>query len=140
MRRAVMLVIAVIITFAAMLSWSWPYITMNFAGSAHYTELEKREYEFYTPDLLKKMPRISSRYDFDYANITGPASQIFAMRFYDINDSSRVDEYLKSVGYLKQERCHIEAECWHGMNPEETVTVSTLEDSKVLLVSVIYNF
>jgi hypothetical protein len=140
MHRPIKRAIAVIVIISAMLSWFWPYITMNFAGRAHYTEIEKRKYEFYTPELLKRMPRISSRYDFDYVNVTGPASHIYSIRFYDINDSSRVDEYLKSARYLKQKRCHVEAACWQRKNSEEIVTVSHLTGSNAILVSVISNF
>lgn len=130
----------VVVLVAAALMWGWPYVQMEFAGSAHYTEQDKREYEFYTPDILKQMPRISSRYDFDFANITGPASHVYAIRYYDVVDSEKIDRYLDSLGYKKQERCHIEAVCWLGSDPQEIVTVSTLENPKSLLISVIYNY
>jgi hypothetical protein len=86
------------------------------------------------------MPRISSRYDFDFANITGPASHVYAIRYYDVVNSEKIDLYLGSLGYKKQERCHIEAVCWLGSDPQEVVTVSTLENPKSLLISVIYNY
>ncbi|MBS1204098.1 MAG: hypothetical protein H6R25_997 [Proteobacteria bacterium] len=54
MSRSLKLLTMVIVLIAAALIWSWPYITMEFAGSAHYTEQDSREYEFYTPDILKK--------------------------------------------------------------------------------------
>ncbi|MDX5626953.1 MULTISPECIES: hypothetical protein [unclassified Brenneria] len=140
MRKSVKVLSGVIIVVAVALTYSWPYITMEFAGSAHYTEQDKREYEFYTPDILKKMPRISTHYDFDFANITGPASHVYAVRYYDTNDSSKVDAYLNFMGYKKQDNCHIEAVCWQRADPQEIVTVSTLENPKAILVSVIYNF
>ena len=81
MRKSFKVLGSVSIVAAAALTYAWPYIVMEFAGSAHYTEQDKREYEFYTPVLLKKMPRISSRYDFDFANITGPASWTALRRY-----------------------------------------------------------
>lgn len=140
MRKSLKLLTVVVVLLAAALVWVWPYVQMEFAGSAHYTEQDKREYEFYTPDILKKMPRISSRYDFDFANITGPASHVYAIRYYDVVNSEKIDLYLGSLGYKKQERCHIEAVCWLGSDPQEVVTVSTLENPKSLLISVIYNY
>jgi hypothetical protein len=56
MRKSFKVVGSVIIVAAAALTYVWPYIVMEFAGNAHYTEQDKRKYEFYTPDLLKKMP------------------------------------------------------------------------------------
>lgn len=140
MRKSVKAIIVAGVVIVAAFVWAWPYIAMNFAGSAHYTEQDKREYEFYTPDLLKAMPRISPRYDFDFANITGPSSHVYAIRYYDADDSSKVDAYLETAGYKKQKECFIEATCWTGDDPQETVTVSMLESSKSILVSVVYNF
>lgn len=140
MRKSYKVLGSVIIVAAVALAYVWPYIVMEFAGSAHYTEQDKREYEFYTPDLLKKMPRISPRYDFDFANITGPASHVYAVRYFGADDSRQIENYLNTMGYQKQESCHIEAVCWRSADPQEIVTVSTLDSPKALLVSVIYNY
>jgi len=43
------LAIAVLIG-VIMLAVAWPYIKMEFASSAHYTEQDKREYEFIRQD------------------------------------------------------------------------------------------
>lgn len=139
MRNSFKLLISVIIVFAAALTYG-PYIVMEFSGNAHYTEQDKRQYAFFTPHLLKKMPRISPHYNFDFVNITGPASHVYAVRYYDTDDSSKVDTYLNFMGYKKQHNCHIEAVCWRSTDPQEVVTVSTLENPKAILVSVIYNF
>lgn len=139
MRNSLKLLTVFFVLVAAALMYAWPYIKMEFAGSAHYTEQDTREYEFYTPDILKKMPRISSRYDFDFTNVTGPASHVYAIRYYDVVDSEKIDLYLSSLGYKKQEKCHIEAVCWLGTEPHEIVTVSTLEIPESILISVIYN-
>ncbi|HGV0046207.1 TPA: hypothetical protein ACNFPT_004512 [Enterobacter ludwigii] len=139
MRKSFKILTGIVVLIAVALIWAWPYASMEFAGSAHYTQQDRREYEFYTPELLKNMPRISPRYDFDFANVSGPASHVYTVRYYDVTDASRIDAYLESVGYTKQKDCHIEAECWLASDPQETVTVSTL-DSKAVQVSVIYNF
>ncbi len=140
MRNALKIFTAVVVVIAAGLVWAWPYITMEFAGSAHYTEQDKREYKFYTPDILREMPRISPRYDFDYVNVTGPGAFIHAIRFYDVADSSRIDTYLDVKGYVKQNDCFIEAACWQGSDPEETITVSHLAEKNIIQIAVIYDY
>jgi len=140
MRKSYKVLGSVIMIAVVAMIYVWPYMAMEFAGSAHYTEQDKREYEFYTPDLLKKMPRISPRYDFDFANITGPASHVYAVRYFGADDSRQIENYLNTMGYQKQESCDIEAVCWRSADPQEIVTVSTLDSPKALLVSVIYNY
>ncbi len=140
MRNSLKILIVVVGIITAGLVWVWPYIEMSFEGSAYYTEQDKREYKFYTPDILREMPRISPRYEFDYVNITGPAALIHAIRFYDVDDSSKVDAYLEIKGYRKQKECHIKAVCWQGSDPEETITVSHLGEKNIIQVTVIYNF
>ncbi|MEN3753799.1 hypothetical protein ABC733_17605 [Mangrovibacter sp. SLW1] len=85
-----------------MVAYTIPYIKMEFVGSAHYTEQDQREYKFYTPDILKRMPRISDHYDFDFSNITGPANQVNAIKFYGTDDTSIINSYLASLDYKKQ--------------------------------------
>lgn len=144
MRKPVKVLCAMIVIFAAALAYAWPWIKMEFASSAHYSEQDTREYAFYTPDLLKTMPRISPRYDFDFASITGPASHVSAIRYYGTRESGRIDHYLSSKGYIRQDNCHIEAVCWRNAVPgdgdEDIVTVSILENPDAVLVSVIHNF
>jgi len=140
MRKSYKVLGSIMMTAVVAMIYVWPYIAMEFAGSAHYTEQNKREYKFYTPELLKKMPRISPRYDFDFANITGPASHVYAIRYYGTDDSKRIETYLNAMGYQKLGSCHIEAVCWRSADPQETVTVSMLDSPKALLVSVIYNY
>lgn len=128
-----------IIVVAAALTYAWPWVKMEFAGSAHYTEQDKREYDFYTPDVLRKMPRISTRYSFDFANITGPATHVYAVRFYDTRDTGKVEKYLTSIGY-KQVKCDFESVCWRSTDPQESVYVGTLNGEKTVIVQVVYNF
>lgn len=139
MRKSFKVLSGAVIIVAAALTYVWPYIVMEFAGSAHYTEQDKREYKFYTPDILKKMPRISSRYSFDFANITGPATHVYAVRFYDAKDIGKIEDYLRSIGY-KQDRCDFESVCWRSTDPQESVYVGTLNGEKTVIVQVVYNF
>ncbi|MDY1035752.1 hypothetical protein [Lelliottia sp. CFBP8978] len=140
MRKSLQVLSGALLIAAIALCFAWPYVTMEFAGSAHYTEQDKREYAFYTPDVLKNMPRVSLHYDFDFVNITGPASLVHAIRYYDAVDSGKINAYLESMGYNKQDNCHIQAVCWRGNDPQEIITISELDSPKALLVSVIYNY
>ncbi|WP_345830521.1 hypothetical protein AAGR08_20185 (plasmid) [Pantoea sp. BRR-3P] len=140
MEKALKPLIVTAIFVSGLVAYFIPYIKMEFSGSAHYTEQNKREYNFYTPAILKTMPRITSEYDFDFANITGPASQVYAIRFYHTNDPSEINKYLQKNGFIQQKECHIQAVCWQRGNASETVTISTLDKPIALLVSVIYKF
>jgi len=140
MRRSFKVFGGVVIAMSVMLTYAWPYIEMSFADSAHYTEKDKREYDFYTPDLLKKMPRISDRYDFDYVNITGPAAMVNAIKFYGIKNSGKIDSYLISQGYQKQKTCQVEAVCWQGKDPQEEIIIATLSNPDVVSVAIKQRF
>ncbi|RRZ87237.1 hypothetical protein [Erwinia sp. 198] len=140
MHKSLKILCPVFIVAVAALASTWPYIRMEFAGSAHYTEQDKREYNFYTPDILKKMPRISCRYDFDFANITGPATHVYAIKFYDTADTHRVNNYLASAGYKQQNECDAESVCWRGSDPLEIIYVGVLRGEKTVIVQVVYNF
>lgn len=139
MRKSLKILSGIIIVVAIALFCTWPYVKMEFAGSAHYTEQDKREYEFYTPDILKKMPRISAHYSFDFANITGPAAHVYAVKFYDAKETSKIEDYLTSIGY-KQDKCDFESVCWRSSDPQESVYVDTLNGEKTVIVQVVYNF
>lgn len=54
MRKSVAVAMGVILAAGMVLTAVLPYVKMEFASSAHYTEQDTREYEYYTPDLLKK--------------------------------------------------------------------------------------
>ncbi len=127
------------VVISAALIYAWPYIKMEFAGSAHYTEKDIREYDFYTPDILKKMPRITDKYDFDFANVTGPASHVYAVKFYGTEDISKIESYLESIGY-KRHTCDFESECWRDTDPSESVYVGTLKNENTVIVQVVYSF
>lgn len=140
MRRSIKMISCAVIAASGMLAYAWPYIVMSFADSAHYREQDKREYEFYTPDLLKKMPRISARYDFDYVNITGPAALVNSVKFYGTKNSGKIDNYLASLGYQKQQTCQVEAACWQGEDSQEEIIVAILSDPDVVSVAIRQRF
>lgn len=140
MHKKLKIISLAVVLVGGILIYAKPYIKMEFAGSVTYTEQDAREYHFYTPEILKNMPRISDRYEFDFANITGPAKHLHAVRFYDVTDTSKIDSYLVSIGYKKQKECDIDASCWQGSDPHETVYVGMLNGEKTVLVQVVTDF
>lgn len=136
MNKPLKIFVAIIVIISAIGAYFWPEIRMEFAGSAHYTEQDKREYVFYTPDILKKMPRITAHYDFNYSNVAGPEAQVWSVNFYGTGDTSKIHDYLTSVGYKKQAGCDIEAECWRIENSKNIVTVAKFDTDKSVLVQV----
>jgi len=79
MKKFITGAIVVVLVGVITLVVAWPYIKMEFASSAHYTEQDIREYEYFTPDLLKNMPRLTTDYRFEYGNVTGPEAHIFTV-------------------------------------------------------------
>ncbi|MBC3994432.1 hypothetical protein H8R20_02370 [Morganella morganii] len=138
MRNSIKIIIGMGALICIGLIYFWPYVQMEFAESAHYTEQDKREYEFYTPEVLKKMPRVSNDYSFDFANITGPATHVNAIKFSDVKDISRIEEYLMSSGYVKGV-CDFESPCWRNLDPREAIFIDNTENDKVV-VQVVYDF
>lgn len=57
MRKVIVTLMGVIGIAGIGLVIGWPYIRMEFADSAYYTRQNHREYEYYTPELLKKNAR-----------------------------------------------------------------------------------
>ncbi|MCP2234023.1 MULTISPECIES: hypothetical protein [Erwinia] len=140
MRKSLKIASITIVIGIAALAFARPWIEMEFAGSAHYTQQDSREYNFYTPEVLKKMPRISERYDFDFANVTGPASHVYAVKFYDSKDTDEINKYLSSSGYQKQGDCDEDTLCWKGADPQETIYVGSLKGENTVIVQVVYDF
>ena len=133
--RKLITILACLLLLAGMVSvFVWPYIKMEFASSAHYTEKDKREYEYYTPELLKKMPRISDDYEFSYSNISGPQAFVFGIQFNGTTDTTKIRNYLTSQGYSPQKKCQTEAECWQS--PRSIDVVSFYKLTKLNLVGV----
>ena len=122
---------------AAGLIGIWPYATMNFAESARYTEKDKRAYAFYTPEILKNLPRITNDYTFRYTNIAGPGERIYELQFQGSTDKSQIEAYLEKQGYKKSALCDIQATCWTSAAPEVSLSVATFKDPATLIVSVV---
>ena len=117
------------IAFAA----GWPYLRMAFASSAYYREQDKRAYEYYTPDSLKKIPRISNNYNFEFGRTAGSEAHVFTVKFYGVVETQRIRDYLKSAGCKPQESCDVEAECWQSPATRDEVTVGNLHSTKGVL-------
>ncbi|MDX5628281.1 MULTISPECIES: hypothetical protein [unclassified Brenneria] len=98
MRKLITALAAVLLLAGAAFVFVWAYLKMEFASSAHYTEQDKREYAYFTPDLLKNMPMISNDYRFEYGNVTGPEAHVFTVHFYGTTDSNVIRDYLRSEG------------------------------------------
>ncbi|SCC04389.1 hypothetical protein [Kosakonia oryziphila] len=134
MRKFITVFSVVLLLVGVALTLSWPYLTMGFASSANYTERDTREYNYYTPELLKKMPRISDNYEFSYSNISGPQAFVYGIQFNGTTDTSKIRNYLISEGYEQQKQCQTEAECWRSPRSQDVVSFYSL--SKLDLVSV----
>ncbi|MFE8116275.1 hypothetical protein [Brenneria goodwinii] len=116
--------------------FAWPYLKMEFASSAYYTQQDKREYEYYTPELLKNIPRISENYKFEFGNVSGPQAHVFTVRFYGAADTSKIRNYLTSVGYKPQASCDVEAECWRTQRSKDVVTLIKYNSPDCVVVQI----
>ncbi|HGI0856836.1 TPA: hypothetical protein ACJPZJ_001601 [Yersinia enterocolitica] len=131
--------LAIFAVVAVGLVYAWPYVKMDFAESASYTDRDKREYEFFTPELLKKIPRVSESYQFGYSNVSGPDLLIHDVKFLGTTDASRINTYLEENGYKRLGICDIEGECWQGDDPKISVSVGIVSKPETVIVSVIDN-
>lgn len=114
----------------------WPYVRMELASSAYYSEQDKRSYEYYTPELLKKIPRISGNYNFEFGRIAGTEANVFTIKFYGVAETPGIRNYLKSEGYELQTTCDVEAECWESRATTDKVTVGNLHSQKGVFVQI----
>ncbi|WP_312777781.1 hypothetical protein [Pseudescherichia sp.] len=137
MKTSTKILLTALIAIVVGLVYVWPYVKMDFAESANYTEQDKRQYEFFTPDLLKKLPRVSETYQFGYSNVSGPDLLIYDVKFYGTSDISRIDTYLAENGYTRLGVCDIEGECWQGKEPKITVSVGVVPKPETIIVSVV---
>ncbi|MBT0723155.1 hypothetical protein HH682_01610 [Rosenbergiella sp. S61] len=136
MRKFITIFSVVLLFVGVALTLGWPYLEVGFASSANYTERDKREYDYYTPELLKRMPRISDNYEFSYSNISGPQAFVYGIQFNGTNDTSRIREYLISEGYEKQKQCQTEAECWISPHSKDVVSFYSLPKSDFVEVEI----
>lgn len=135
--RAGMVLILVALVAVAM---TWSSIKLRFTESATYRENDTREYQYFTPEILKNMPRISDRYEFDYALIDGTPRSVNAVKFYGASDATKIIDYLKSLGYLKHSECRSNNECWKGGDPQETIYVGRIASETGVIVVVEHSF
>ncbi|ELY7392465.1 hypothetical protein SOJ80_002683 [Cronobacter universalis] len=140
MRKKAKVLIGLAVLLAGAFGCAIPYIKMEFTESAYYTEKDEREYRFFTPQILQEMPRISEKYEFSFINVSGPASQVHVVKFYRTSDTRQVDRYLTSKGYKQQATCDIEATCWRGSDPQETLYVGTFKDENMVMIQVVIDF
>jgi len=114
----------------------WPWINMAFVEHACYTQSDKREYDYYTPDLLKKMPRVSKHFSFYYSNISGPQAFVYGIQFDGTTDLHSIQRYLSMAGYAQQQNCHLEAECWRSGLTDDVVTLTQYSQPDMVKVEV----
>ena len=136
MKRFMTAFAAMLLISGVALAFFWPYLKMEFASSTYYSELDKRKYEFYTPELLKKMPRISGNYTFEFGNVSGPEAHVFTVRFYGTTETRNIHRYLGSVGYQQQDKCDVEAECWKSQDSTDIVTVIKYTSPESIVVQI----
>ena len=131
--------IFLIITAALLLAggYFWPYVKMEFAQSAVYTEQDQRKYHFYTPEVLKDLPRISGDYKFAYAQISGSGQLVYEVKFLGTTDVSRLHAYLIERGYRRVGECNREVECWRGREPDVTINIGIIPQRRTVIVSLI---
>ncbi|KYG13890.1 hypothetical protein FS592_15750 [Serratia plymuthica] len=79
---------------------------------------------------------IAGTYKFEFGNVSGPQAHVFTVRFYGTPDTSKVRNYLTSVGYKVQAQCDVEAECWRAQRSKDVVTVIQYTSPDSLVVQV----
>jgi len=134
MRRGSAVLMSVFVMGMVVVAMGWPYVRMAFASSAHYSQQDKRQYNYYTPDLLKEMPRLSDNYEFSYSNISGPQAFVYGLQFKGTTDTSRIRDYLLSRGYEKQKQCQTKAECWRSSRNQDVVSFYSLAELNLVSV------
>lgn len=138
MRKFITASFAVLVLAGIGLAFGWPTLKMGFTSSAHYTEEDKQEYEYYTPEILKKIPKISNNYNFDYSKGPGRDEYVFTVHFYGAKakDSNVIINYLKHEGYELQKTCDVEAECWRSNKNTDVITIAHFTSLKEIFVQI----
>ncbi|MCU5772053.1 hypothetical protein N5923_01280 [Erwiniaceae bacterium BAC15a-03b] len=138
MKKSLKITLAVLVVCVIGLFYGLQYFKMEFADGADYTEQDKRKYDFYTPELLKNMPRVSNIYSFHYSNVSGPnPALIYQASFSGTTDTSKIDTYLEKNGYKKGEICNTSGDCWTGKDPNITVSVGIEENPSAIRVEMV---
>ncbi|PKH21736.1 hypothetical protein CIG19_14410 [Enterobacterales bacterium CwR94] len=131
-----LILLAVVCLVIATLGWSWPYLKLEFASSAYYSQSNLREYEYYTPKLLKQMPRISPEYSFQYISNHDSKRTLHGIHFAGTTDTGKIKSYLKSEGYQQQMKCDTAAECWGKEGSREVVSLYALTSPEHVVVQI----
>lgn len=134
--------VCVVLFLGIALTALWTFCKLFFAGSAYYTERDWIEYKFYTPELLKEIPRISNKYKFDFVNVTGTDAHVFTVHFYGVTDSSEIRNYLRNKGYEPLTSCDVEAECWKKRHDHENdvISIAKFQSPKEVFVQIYRKF
>lgn len=61
---------------------------------------------------------------------------MFTVKFYDVNETQTIRDYLKSEGYEPQTSCDVEAECWQSRATNDEVTVGNILSRKGVFVQI----
>jgi len=138
MKKSLKIILAVLVVCVICLFYGLQYLSMEFSDGADYTEKDKREYNFYTPELLKNMPRVSNVYSFHYSNVSGPnPALIHQVIFSGTTDPIKIDAYLEKNGYKKTEMCNTNGDCWFGQDPNITISVGIEENPSAIRVEMV---
>lgn len=138
MKKSVKIMLAVLVVCVISLLYGLQYLRMEFSDGADYTEQDKREYNFYTPELLKNMPRVSNAYRFHYSNVSGPnPALIYQAIFSGTTDPTQIDSYLEKNGYKKIGTCNRNEDCWIGKDSNITVSVGVDENPNAIRVEMV---
>lgn len=136
MRKLASVGIVLCVVMGAAVAVSWPSLELRLTDNTVYQETDRRQYEYFTPEVLKNIPRISDKYIFDYALVDGSPRTVHAVKFYGTTDVKPVKRYLESLGYRAHAGCDIGNECWKGSNPLETISVEGLNRQAGVIVIV----
>ena len=136
MKKVIVATISVLAIAGISLIVAWPYLRMEFASSAHYTEEDIAEYDYYTPTILKKIPRVSDDYRFDFSKGTGKDESVYTVHFYGATGSDLIISYLMAEGYERQKTCDVEAECWRSFKNNDVITIAHFTSPEEIFVQV----
>lgn len=134
MKKKIISTVIIMLMASGILYAAWEFVKMNFATSVHYTEQDRIKYLYYTPELLKKFPRVSDDYSFSFANIMGPSILIYSIQFNNTTDLTPVRAFLQTEGYKPAESCITESECW--ISSSGNTEVSFYSSSKLNFIEI----
>ncbi|KOC90817.1 hypothetical protein [Winslowiella iniecta] len=138
MTKSLKIMLAALVICVMGIFYGLQYLSMEFADGADYTEQDKWEYDYYTPALLKNLPRVSNVYSFHYRNVSGPnPALIYQASFSGTTDISKIDTYLEKNGYKKTGMCNTNGDCWIGKDQNTTVSVVIEEHPSIIRIEMV---